>query len=93
MSKLFVDHAGLIELSKFLYEKSQEFEDLIKKMDSTVENISNAWDGIDSQTFISNARSYINNLRIIELGLIRCSQDMNSHESRYLRALQKYLNS
>ena len=92
MSKLFVDHEGLIDLSKYLYEKSQEFEDLIKKMDSTVENISSAWDGIDAQTFISNAKSYINNLRIIELGLISCSQDMNSNERRYLQALQEYFN-
>ncbi len=92
MAKLYVDHEGLINLSKYLYEKSQNFDDLIEKMESTVDNISSAWDGVDAQTFISNAKSYINNLRIIELGLISCSQDMNSNERRYLQALQEYFN-
>ena len=93
MAKLFVDHEELINLSKYLFEKSQKFEDLIAKMDSTVESITTAWDGIDAQTFIANARSYINNLRIIELGLVDCSQKMTSNETRYLQALQEYFNS
>ena len=90
MVRLYVDHDKLIDLSQYLYDKSNEMGELLKKMYSTVEKIDSAWDGPDSMTFRANAGEYIENLQNVHAQIYNCSDGMLKHETRYNNAFVEY---
>ncbi len=90
MVRLYVDHDKLIDLSQYLYDKSNEMGELLKKMYSTIEKINSAWDGPDSMIFRSNAGKYVENLQQVQDQIYNCSDGMLKHETRYNDAFVKY---
>jgi uncharacterized protein YukE len=90
MTRLYVDHDKLIDLSQKLYDKSDEIGEVIKKMYSTVEKIDEAWDGPDSMIFRAQAGEYIENLQRIQFEVMNCSDKMLKNENRYTKAFIDY---
>ena len=93
MTRIYVEHEKLVEMGEFLTDKSIEIGELLEKMQSTVESISNGWDGQDAFLFKVNASNYIENLQRVEVGLSNCSGGMLKNESRYAKAVYDYLSS
>ena len=57
MVRLYVNHDKLIDLSQYLYDKSNEMGELLKKMYGTIEKIDSAWDGPDSMVAVMECLS------------------------------------
>ena len=90
MVRLYVNHDKLIDLSQYLYDKSNEMGELLKKMYGTIEKIDSAWDGPDSMIFRSNAGKYVENLQKVQEQIYGCSDGMLKHETRYNKAFVDY---
>ena len=90
MVKLYVDHEKLTDMSNFLSDNAMKMDALIEKMLTTVDSISNSWDGLDAQIFIANASEYIENLKLIQNGLVSYSARMIKNENRYAQAFLDY---
>ena len=65
MTKIIVDMKELVQFQKDLADNAEEFDNITKRMASIIEDLRKGWQGYDSHNFITNASSYLNNLKQI----------------------------
>jgi uncharacterized protein YukE len=90
MTTIIVDPGSLNSYSSSLSSKAKRFYNLVKEMDDIVTSISQSWSGEDSRKFISNATSYLNNLRRVETTLLRFSGSVKNHSSHYSKRIEDF---
>ena len=84
MSVIKVNMNELNRYGAELEKKASEFDKLVRSMDEIVTSISNsAWTGNDASNFVSNASSYINNLKVIEQTFLGFSASVKNNSSQY----------
>lgn len=81
MTKIIVDMGKLSQFQKDLANDAEEFDNITKKMANIVRDLENGWQGYDAHNFISNASSYLNNLKQV--------RDVLSEESNLIDGRSK----
>lgn len=82
MTKIIVDMNKLSQFQKDLSYDAEEFDTITKKMASIVNDLNNGWQGYDAHNFITNASSYLNNLKQV--------RDVLSEESALIEGRTSY---
>ena len=70
MTNLFVNHTEIIVFGRFLEEKKEDIDEIIKRMEKTISVInsgmgSDAWAGVDANVFKENMENHIRELKIM----------------------------
>ena len=90
MTKIVVDINELARYSDSLTDNAEEFDTITKTMESIVVELKKGWTGIDSQKFINNATSYINNLKEVRNSLLESSEIIAEQVGKYNRRMEEF---
>lgn len=97
MTNLFVNHTEIIVFGRFLEEKKEDIDEIIKRMEKTISVInsgmgSDAWAGVDANVFKENMENHIRELKIMSGKILLYSGEILKNGKRYNDAFSEYMN-
>lgn len=94
MTKMVVDFGLLAKYSKDLDDDAQQFGIITENMKEIIDSLKRrGWRGYDADTFINNAITYLDDLRVVKEKLISASQGVHNRNKRYEGRVQDYFDS
>ena len=91
MTKLIVDFDLLAKYSKNMDEYAREFGMITRNMDEIISSLKKrGWKGYDANTFINNAQTYLNDLRVVQNALFESSASVSGRNKKYVARVDDY---
>jgi uncharacterized protein YukE len=90
MVKIMAICNDLDNYGKLFETKSEEFNQITKKMESIVSALDSGWTGIDADNFRANATAYLANLKRVEASMASYGNTVRKKSNGYSNACASF---